>query len=71
MKRKLGVCMLGKMQRAASVVAMCAGMAPMIPQIASAQYADQQPKPGLTTTAGNVQLGIYGTLIVNIAGGRQ
>jgi hypothetical protein len=69
MFRIIGVCLKGSaINKKVCGLIFAAAVACMVPQIASAQYADQQPKPGLTTNVGNASVGVYGTLIVNVAG---
>jgi hypothetical protein len=67
MSIKLGVCLQGFIQKKLWGIVFAIVVACIFPQFASAQYADQQPQQGLSTNVGNARLGLYGTVVVNLA----
>src|SRR5262249_55483465 len=72
MFRSLGVCLYTSSRRLMWTMALAAVIGCLIPQAASAEYAEQQQQQptnrNLTTNVGNVQIGLYGELIVNLSG---
>ena len=71
MHRSVGVSLRTAIGKGVWAVVLTVGISCILPQVVRAQYADQQQQQGnqkLSTNVGNVQIGLYGELIVNLSG---